>query len=208
MLPWRGRTVIGTSESREERRPDDQEARRAEVDEFVGEINATFPDFRLRPAEITLVHRGIVPAVVHGAHLSLLGQSRIIDHGADGGIAGIISVVGVKYTTARMVADRAVDQVFRCLGRRPPPCRTAVEVLPGAALDDRQAADPVLDAMRDEMAHTLTDVVVRRTGFGAAGYPGDEVVNTIAARMQPALGWTDDRREREIQSLRRFYEVI
>jgi glycerol-3-phosphate dehydrogenase len=207
-LPWRGRTVIGTSESRERRRADDQDARRSEVNEFVSEINETFPDLRLSPADITLVHRGIVPANADGGSLSLLGQSRIIDHGADAAAPGIISVVGVKYTTARVVAERAVDRVFRHLGRTPPACRTSSEVLPGAALDDKDVTDPVLHAIRDEMAHTLIDVVVRRTGLGAAGYPGDEVANDVAARMQSAFAWSEERKERELRALRSFYEIL
>jgi glycerol-3-phosphate dehydrogenase len=208
MLPWRGRTVIGTSESREQRQADDQAARRSEVDAFVDEINETFPDFRLGSPDITLVHRGIVPAVANGERLSLLGQSRIIDHAADGGAPGIISVVGVKYTTARVVAEHVVDQVFRHLGRTPPPCRTSTEVLPGAALNDRDAADPVLHAIREEMAHTLIDVVVRRTGLGATGYPGDGIAKEMAVRMQSALAWSDERRQQELQALRSFYEVV
>jgi glycerol-3-phosphate dehydrogenase len=208
MLPWRGRTVIGTSESRESRQADDQDARQSEVDEFVGEINETFPDLRLGRADITLVHRGIVPATADGERLSLLGQSRIIDHGSDGGVPGIISVVGVKYTTARVVAERAVDQVFRHLGRTSPTCRTSTEALPGATLGDRDVSDPVLHAIRDEMAHTLIDVIVRRTGLGAAGHPGDEIAKDIAGRMQSALGWSEERKQRELQALRSFYEVV
>ena len=208
MLPWRGRTVIGTSESRERRQADDQDARRSEVDAFIGEINETFPDLRLSPTDITLVHRGIVPATADGGSLSLLGQSRIIDHGGGGGVPGIIYVVGVKYTTARVVAERAVDHVFRHLGRTPPTCRTSTEVLPGAALDDRDVSDPVLHGIRDEMAHTLIDVIVRRTGLGAAGHPGDEMAKDVAGRMQAALGWPEERKRRELEALRRFYEVV
>jgi glycerol-3-phosphate dehydrogenase len=208
MLPWQGRTLIGTSESLDERQADDQAAKRGEVDAFLGEINETFPALDLKASEITLVHRGIVPAVAGAGRLTLLGRSRIIDHSVDGGPPGLISIVGVKYTTARIVAERAVDDVFRNLGRTPAPCRTADTVLPGAGLDDRDAPDPVLHAIRHEMAQTLTDVVVRRTGLGAAGHPGETVANEIAGRMQTALAWSQERKQREVEALRSFYQVV
>jgi glycerol-3-phosphate dehydrogenase len=205
MLPWQGWTVIGTSESRDHCRADDQDARRAEVDGFVGEINETFPALRLDPAEVTLVHRGVVPAAAGAAGVTLQGHSRLL---SQDGMAGMISVVGVKYTTARLVAERAVDEVFRTLGRTPPACRTSHEVLPGAGLGDRDPADPVMYAIRDEMAHTLADVIVRRTELGAAGYPGEHIVMDVANRMQSAMGWSEERKRREIEALRRVYEVV
>ncbi len=208
MLPWQGRTLVGTSESADQRQPDDQAATRGEVDAFVREINDTFPAFALKPDEITLVHRGVVPAAESGERLTLAGHSRIIDHDSDGGMAGLISIVGVKYTTARAVAERAVNLVFQKLGRSPVQCRTAETVLPEAGLDDRDASDPVLHAIRDEMAQTLVDVVVRRTGLGAAGHPGDDVATDIAGRMQAAIGWSEERKRREIEALRVFYEVL
>ena len=112
LLPWRGRTLVGTSESADERPPDDQDARRDEVDGFLDEVNETFPALGLKSEEVTLVHRGIVPAVSVDGRLSLLAHSRVIDH-ADAGSPEVISVVGVKYTTARVVAERAVDLVLQ-----------------------------------------------------------------------------------------------
>ncbi len=208
MLPWQGRTLIGTSESADERQADDQDAKRTEVDGFVRDINETFPALGLKASEITLVHRGIVPAVASAGRLTPLSHSRIVDHGVNGGRHGLITIIGVKYTTARSVAERAVDQVFRNLGRAPVQCRTAETLLPGAGLDDRDAADPVLHAIRHQMAHSLTDVVIRRTGFGAAGHPGEGIVNDIASRMQTALGWSQDRKQREIEAVQSFYEIV
>ncbi len=152
------------------------------------------------------MHRGIVPAARNNGGLSLLTHSRIVDH-SDAGVPALLSVIGVKYTTARLVAEQAVDLIARKLGRRLAPCRTADTVLPGAALGDQEPSDPVLNAIRHEMAHTLTDVVVRRTALGAAGYPGDAVANEIASRMQTELAWSDDKKAREIQALRKFYEI-
>ena len=173
LLPWQGRTLVGTSESTDPRQPDDQGARREEVHAFLADVNETFPALGLKADEITLVHRGIVPAVSANGRMSLLGHSRIVDHARHDGPPDFISIVGVKYTTARMVAERAVDLVLRKLRRAPVACRTADAVLPGARLDDRDHEDPIAHAVREEMAHTLSDVVIRRTGLGAAGYPGD-----------------------------------
>jgi glycerol-3-phosphate dehydrogenase len=207
LLPWRGRTLIGTSESPDLRRADDQDARRDEVAAFLADINDTFPALALAADDVRLVHRGVVPASSTSSGVSLLGRSRIIDHSHDG-ISDLISVVGVKYTTARGVAERAVDLLLQKLGRSAPPCRTGATVLPGCGLSDRDPDDRVAHAIRDEMAQTLADVVIRRTGLGAAGYPGDAVASGIASEMQQLAGWSDERKRKELDALKAFYAIV
>jgi glycerol-3-phosphate dehydrogenase len=206
LLPWQGRTVVGTSESAEERPAEDQAARRDEVARFLSEVNETFPRLNLESNEVTLVHRGIVPATRRRGELTLLDHSCVIDHAADG-LKCLVSVVGVKYTTARAVAERAVDLVLNKLGRPSVPCRTAEVTLPTADVGARDPGDPILHALQAEMAQTLADVVVRRTGVGAAGYPGDASVAGYATAMQNALGWSDEKKAAEIATLKRFYEI-
>jgi glycerol-3-phosphate dehydrogenase len=205
MLPWQGRTLVGTGESPSPRSPDDQDATRSEVDAFLIEVNETFPGLGLQADEITLVHRGIVPAGIKKGTSTLLGRSRILEH--PDASRKLISVVGVKYTTARSVAERVVDLILKTLGRAPVRCSTAETLLPDASLDDRDPADPVRHAIRDEMAVTLNDVVIRRTGLGAAGYPGDALAHDVANRMQAELGWPDERKTNELALLKRFYEI-
>jgi glycerol-3-phosphate dehydrogenase len=57
------------------------------------------------------------------------------------------------------------------------------------------------------MAQTLSDVVIRRTGLGATGKPADSAINDVASRMQNALGWSEQRKSRELEALTRFYEI-
>ena len=87
------------------------------------------------------------------------------------------------------------------------PCRTADTLLPGAGLEERDPPDVIARAIRNEMAQTLSDVVIRRTGLGAAGYPGDPIVEDVARRMQHLLGWTEDRVNIERATLRDFYKI-
>lgn len=211
LLPWQGRTLIGTSESLRETAADDQVVARQEIATFLQEINDTFPALRLTAGEVSLVHRGVVPAAARNGRLSLLGHSDVLDHTREG-MRELISLVGVKYTTARAVAERAVDLALRKLAREPIRCRTAEEPLPGANLADQAAAPlalsaQVLQAIRGEMAHTLVDVVVRRTGLGAAAHPDAETVLECARTMQQELGWSEERVKREIEDLRKFYEI-
>ena len=93
------------------------------------------------------------------------------------------------------------------LGRAPVPCRTATSLLPGAAINDADPADGVAQAIQEEMALTLADVVIRRTGAGAAGYPGNEIVAAHASRMQQALGWSAEKVAEEIEAVKKFYEI-
>jgi len=206
LLPWQGRTLVGTSESAHEQRPDDREADGGEVAAFLAEVNETFRGLNLDAAEVTLVHRGIVPATTRNGRLTLLGQSQIIDHAEDG-LAGVMSIVGVKYTTARAVAQQAVDLILQKLGRPAVRCRTAEMELPTAGINEEPPDDPIRRAIDGEMAQTLADVVIRRTGMGAAGYPGDRLVAEYGSRMQQILGWSADRTASEIAAVKKFYEI-
>ena len=46
-------------------------------------------------------------------------------------------------------------------------------------------------AIQEEMAHTLPDVVFRRTGLGSAGHPGFSVLEIAAAEMANHMGWNE-----------------
>ncbi len=92
-------------------------ASRDEVTRFSPTSTRRFPPLGSKPDEVTLVHRGIVPAAAANGRMSLLGSlahhrsRRRRRHTPE-----LISIVGVKYTTARVVAERAVDLVLRKLG--------------------------------------------------------------------------------------------
>ena len=98
-----------------QRQPDDQGATR-ERSGRVSRARSTTPSLRSgsKPDEMTLVHRGIVPAAVErtdGCRCSATRASSITM--SEGTWPELISIVGVKYTTARVVAERAVDLVLQ-----------------------------------------------------------------------------------------------
>ena len=156
MVPWRERALFGTWESRELSRPGDPEVAERDLAEFIAELNYAFPALDLSPADVTLVHRGVVPAAVHGTRVQLEGHDRIRDHAADGA-DGLFTVAGAKYTTARAVAERVTDRVLHKLGQAPVACRTATTVLPGGSLRDIGLA--IAEARRDHDAGLPTDTI-------------------------------------------------
>jgi glycerol-3-phosphate dehydrogenase len=84
------------------------------------------------------VLRGIVPGSDNfdrDGHVQLKKHHEIRDHAAEDGIEGLLSVMGVKYTTARSVAEKTVDLVFEKLHRKSPRCKTAETPVHGGAID-------------------------------------------------------------------------
>lgn len=114
----------------------------------------------------------------------------------------MFSVEGVKFTTARQVAEDVVDRLVASVGLQAERCRTR-EV----RVDEPDAADLPLEAgarraVRDEMAVRLADVVLRRIGSGGAAYT-IETVATVARLAGRELGWSAEREESEIEDVMR-----
>lgn len=57
----------------------------------------------------------------------------------------------------------------------------------------------VVYAVRHEMAKTLSDIVLRRTGIGTLGHPGKEVLAKVADIAQKELGWDDAEKARQTE---------
>lgn len=217
VTPWRDLSIIGTSHLPFDGNPDELECTASDIETFLEEINAAYP-FGLSSDDVRYCHVGLTPAEtgLDRGQVKRARHGEIVDHGRADNISGLTSVIGVKYTTARLVAEQAVDLVLRKLGRKHEPCRTADTPLPGAgrrvvseaAVGDAGCLDGAAclrdlsrHAARCEMAVRLADYVFRRSTLAETGVASLQVLRLCAESMGAELGWSDDYRETEVQSV-------
>jgi glycerol-3-phosphate dehydrogenase len=202
VVPWQGRALFGTWESASTCPPDALGVDPGSLTAFIAELNQAFPAFRLTQDDVSLVHRGVVPARVGSdGTLSLDGRELVFEHRPEG-LMGVVSVAGTKYTTARAVAERIVDRLMTLLGRSPVPSRSASIPLPHVDF----TGDALLrHAAAHEMVQTLADAVMRRTPTGALGRPDEGTLAHAAQIVGEELGWSADRQRDEIEALRSMY---
>lgn len=209
LVPWRGCALVGTGQTTTVVGSGDRGLSEGDVEAFVAEANEAFPALGLTRADVTLVHRGLVPAVVDSQGRASLRPSPIVrDHAVDG-VPGAVSMIGVKYTTARGVAERTAGLIARRLGKPLRPSRSGTTPLPGAGLADHEALaierakrhgldlPPAtirhLTARYAERAAAIVDIIAGRRDLAApvaAGVPtiAAEVVAAIRDEMALRLG--------------------
>jgi glycerol-3-phosphate dehydrogenase len=177
---------------------------RSEVDRgarmLIQEINEACPGLGLAPPDVVRHQWGWLPlkaGIEAGRADALAERPRVLDHGRAGGIRRLFSVEGIKYTTARRVAERAVDQVFASFGRQSPRCLTSVTPL------DTGGRRDVRYVVREEMAIKLADIVFRRTSLGDAPGPDRAAVETTAQVAGAELGWNAARQQAEVEDVMR-----
>ena len=167
LVPWRDRALFGTWEGDRVCDPDDAGVAESDVAAFIVELNQAFPALDLTRADVTLVHHGVVPAVVRNGRVGLEGHAQIRDHAVEG-IEGILSVAGVKFTTARAVAERITNTLLTKLQHAPVPCRTDATPLPGGAVRDVGLA--IADARREFDEGLPTDTIPHLIGAYGSRY--------------------------------------
>ena len=179
---------------------------------LLSEFNEACPGLELSSNDVVRYQWGWLPLKAGrepGPPQSLADRPMITDHGRWAGVAHLFSVEGVKYTTARRVAERVVDEIFRDLDRASPPCQTAELPLEGSGAiafpesDGAMEKSSILQAVRDEMAVKLSDIVFRRSNVGALPRLQRTRLDEIAAIVGAELGWSVRRREAEIEDVLR-----
>ena len=135
MIPWRKTSLVGTFQTPYDAEPESLKVSEKDIGEAIHTINEAFPAADLHRRDVLSVLRGIVPGLedLDRRDVQLKKHHEIRDHAAEDGIDGLLSVIGVKYTTARNVAEKTVDVVFKKLRMKSPKCETAETPVYGGA---------------------------------------------------------------------------
>ena len=139
ITPWRNYSLVGTFYEPYHKQSLEYRATEAEVERFLQAFNQSYPEVKLSRDDIAFTYGGLLP--MHRVHrrtgeVLLKNHYSIIDHQKRDGISGLVSVVGVKYTTGRKVAEKTVDYLAKKLDKKSRKCATATTKLVGGDIDN------------------------------------------------------------------------
>ena len=222
VIPWNGHTLIGTRHLRCHPSSTSSTVTAGEVQAFLRDINGALGKHRIDPSAVTGVFSGLLPerAGNRGTDVALTKSARVIDHGVNGNMPGLYSIVGIKWTTSRAVAERAVKMAchrlntsvgsapertlrLRTEGADAPAVRALIEQ--DATLAERVVPDvrvvkaQVVHAARSEMAFRLWDVVRRRLPLYLSDALDARALQGCASLMERELGWTRFETARQLE---------
>ena len=248
VLPWLGRTLVGTTDNDYEGSVDHVPPSGDDVAYLLEAVNGFFGT-RLGAGDLTGAYAGVRPLISTGDPKKSVDISRKAELYETS--SGLVTITGGKLTTWRRMAKMAVDRIVERDGHDAP-CRTdeiplgepvdadALPEVPGIDEDSRRhlaeryghAAQLVLRlaevdralarrispelpdiaaeaayAAGHEQAHTVADVLLRRTRLGLLDAqrlcePDAEGPRAVAGAMAGQLGWDSPRTERELEAWR------
>ena len=244
VLPWLGRTLVGTTDNDYEGSVEHVPPADEDVAYLLEAVNGFFGT-ELGAGDLSGAYAGVRPLISTGDPKKSVDISRKAELYETS--SGLVTITGGKLTTWRRMAKLAVDRIVEREGREAP-CRTheiqlgmpedadALPEAPGVEEASRvhlasryghaanlvmrlAAVDPALAkrispelpdiaaeaafAVDHEQAHTVADVLLRRTRLGLldAGRlcePGSDGPVAVARAMGGQLGWDQARVEREV----------
>ncbi len=139
LVPWRQFSLVGVWHKVTDAPADTVSLPRAELEQFIEEVNGAYPGLDLTPSHIRMANYGLVPFgenAPDAVDLSYGKRSPLIDHAREESIDGLVTLIGVRYTMARGDAANALDLVERKLGRTPRRPPTHREPLHGGTIPD------------------------------------------------------------------------
>jgi glycerol-3-phosphate dehydrogenase len=184
-VPWRNKTFIGTWHIPWPHPADDFKVNQEDVQNFIHEINSAHPRLNLTIQDVQHVNWGFLPAKQteqQSSQVKLVRDSQIIDHMSAQGVAGLISVVGVKYTTARAVAEKAVDLAMTNSGKKSVHSRTQSTPVKGGHVERFQ---DFLTQAKTERRANVDDEIFEHLVYTYGSQYGSLVDDIL---QQPASG--------------------
>ncbi|MCW9035807.1 MAG: glycerol-3-phosphate dehydrogenase/oxidase [Rhodospirillales bacterium] len=140
ILPWRGYSILGTTDTIYEGDPDDVHVTEKDIEDFLHVVNEGFPGAELTRDDVLYAYCGLRPLVDDQTDVQATSsydasrKSEIYDHDEKSGIKGLLSVIGGKYTTSRYLAEETVDLALRKLGKEGVECQTHAMPLVGGEI--------------------------------------------------------------------------
>jgi glycerol-3-phosphate dehydrogenase len=153
IVPWLGKILIGTTDTRFRGDLDKIKASNEEIDYLLTETNRIIPSAQLTRQDVKLTYSGVRPLpYAEGKEPGSVTRKHILyDHSSEKA-TNLISLIGGKITTYRQVGEEIVDAVYKKLGRSAPPCPTQDKPLPGAILPSDTRLQQALENYGNSLA--------------------------------------------------------
>lgn len=147
VLPAGAHAIIGTTEADTTTQPEDVRASSADVEYLLAAANAFFPDAHLGADDVVSAWAGIRP-LIPVSDTSAGSVTR--EHAVTISERGLVSIVGGKLTTYRVMGRDVVAAVLQMLRGRRVRIRPSARPLPGGELES-------LDALIAEIAEATAE---------------------------------------------------
>jgi glycerol-3-phosphate dehydrogenase len=130
VMPHEDTSIVGTTDDDYYGDPDDLRVGEDEVKYLLEAAEGTLPS--VARARVLRAWAGVRPTVYeYGKPEDALSREHELHDHARQGAPGLLSIVGGKLASYRIMSEEAVDLVERTLGIEHRPCRTHLEPLPG-----------------------------------------------------------------------------
>ena len=137
VIPWMGRYLIGTTDTKYDEEPDSARADNTEVYYLLSEVNTLIPKAKLSRADILYTYSGVRPLpYAPGVSEWKVPRSHIVKEHSPEGLKGFYSIIGGKLTTYRQLAEDAVDLVLKNSFGKKVATKTKDAMFPGAQTTD------------------------------------------------------------------------
>jgi glycerol-3-phosphate dehydrogenase len=136
LTPWRNFSILGTAYTMTDKTPSNFEINETDISFLVKEFNEIYPWEKISHRDIIFAHGGLLPLsrrMGKKSGVNLAKKFKILDS-REFGYEGLILVEGVKYTTARDVAEKVIGYIFRKWGFEDIPSGTSSSRLCGGEI--------------------------------------------------------------------------
>ncbi len=137
VLPWRGHTLIGTTDQDYAGDPDHYQVEAESIMSLLEKVNEGFGFGDLEMSDVLYAYGGLRPLVEDQTKGTYQTSRRyeVHDHAASG-LEGLVTVEGGKYTTSRGLAESLAPLVSAKLAKEMGPCISRETFLAGCEVPD------------------------------------------------------------------------
>ena len=212
-VPWKNYTMFGTTHFPHDNDNAESHSDQSEIQSFVDEINIGYPSLNLNLEDVLYCYQGLTPADAadDSSAVTRLHESKVVDHGSVDKIENLVSIVSIKWTTARRVAEECTNLIAKKIGNTKR-CETRHTLIPPLAcsrelahLDDTQLKVHCLEHIEQSMSVKLRDFLLRRTDDFICNKLNEHQLQLILTTFSEHYDWSQQRQLEEINALQNSF---
>jgi len=170
IIPWRGHSLIGTTYGAYEGNLDEVAPDENDIAELVADINAAIGNDVLSRSDVRHSYAGLYPLIDDDIDPKVYqgtGNYQVVDHLQKEGIDGLVTVFGAKFTTARLLAERALNMIVTKFDQSFDVCKTQETPLSMAKIEQlKNYKQAKIKAYQHQFSEETVDHLI--TNYGTA----------------------------------------